>query len=317
MKKNTFSAIIEKYRMKWDVTQMIVYEGIGSQSSYRRGESDERELDFVIQETILARLGQSAEDFELVLCDEEYDMWMERLAIRSALAGKDYPAVEKLVEQYRRKHARKHILHEQFCLYYELKLAQQRGEDRERLGSMAAAALSLTKSTQDMPGKQSLYSPMELDLLLIMIQQRHEPWNILFRNGNCLLKIIEYVGKYYSVECREDIEGKAWLELLYISEKYDEPEQLLDYIDKAIACFCGATGIERLGEARFMKAKLLHRLCNAGEEKEKRLQSCREECKMAYAIFSALRRSAKVQEIEKFCLGEMQWHITMQPEYLD
>lgn len=315
MKKNTFGTIIETYRKKLNVSQKIVYEGIGSQASYRRGESDEREVDFVIQETILARLGQSATDFELILSDEEYDVWMERLAIRSALAGKDYEAVESLIKEYRRAHARKHKLHEQFCLYYELKLAEWRREDRKVLSGLAAQALCLTKRIDDMPRKgQSLYTPIELDLLLTLIQYRHENWNNLFTNGNCLQKMIEYVEAYYSIERQEDIEGRAWLELLRISEKYDEPEQLLIYIDRAIACFSGATGIERLGEVRFMKAQLLWRGYENSVDKEQQLYLCKEECKMAYCIFDVLRRTEKVHEIEEFCLGELQWHITMQIE---
>lgn len=315
MNKTTFGTIIERYRKKLNVSQKVVHEGIGSQASYRRGESDEREVDFVIQETILARLGQSAADFELVLSDEEYDMWMERLAVRSAFAGKDYAAVEALVAAYRLEHADKHILHEQFCIYYEMKLAEQRGEGRKALCGLAAKALNLTKQIDDIPRcGESLYTPIELDLLLTLIQYRHENWNNLFKNGNCLLKIIEYVGEYYSVERQEDIEGRAWLELLRVSEKYEEPEQLLAYIDKAIACFSGATGIERLGEVRFMKAKLLWRGYEEAGNKEQQLHLCKEECKMAYCIFDVLRRTERVQEIEDFCLGELKWHITMQIE---
>lgn len=315
MSKTTFGTIIEKYRKKLNVSQKVVHEGIGSQASYRRGESDEREVDFVIQETILARLGQSATDFELILDDEEYDMWMERLAIRSATAGKDYDTVEKLVKEYRLRYAAVHKLHEQFCLYYELKLAEWHGEERKTLSALAAEALSLTKQIDDMPRlRESLYTPMELDLLLTLIQYRHEHWNNLFKNGNCLQKIIEYVNEYYSIERQEDIEGRAWLELLRVAEKYEDPEQLLVYIDKAIACFCGATGIERLGEVRFMKAQLLWRGYEDATDKEQQLHLCKEECKMAYCIFEVLRRTEKVREIEEFCLGELQWHITMQIE---
>ena len=311
MKKTTFGTIIERYREKLNVAQRVVHEGIGSQASYRRGESDEREVDFVIQETILARLGQSATDFELILGDDEYDVWMERLAIQSAMAGKDYESVEEKVKAYRCEHADKHILHEQFCLYYEMKLAEWRGADRKVISSIAAQALGLTKRIDDMPQPgMSLYTPIEMDLLLTLIQYRHEKWNNLFTNGNCLQKMIEYVGQYYSVERREDIEGKAWLELLRISEKYDEPQQLLSYIDKAIACFSGATGIERLGEVRFMKAKLLWRGYAEADDKEQQLHLCKEECKMAYCIFDILKREEKVREIKEFCLGELQWHIT-------
>lgn len=313
MDKTAFGEIIARYREKYDVSQMVVHEGIGSQASYRRGESEEREVDFVIQETLLARLGQSATDFELMLSDEEYDVWMERLAVRSAMAGKDYQAVEEIIKRYRQENADKHKLHEQFCLYYEMKLAQWRGADKEEILELAQRALALTKEIDAVPEcKQNLYTPIELDLLLTLIQYGHEKWSRLLEIVYCLKKIIDYVDAYYSIERQEDIEGRAWIELIRVAERYENADELLTYIDKAIACFSGATGIERLAEVRFIKAKLLWRCNKDADDKEEQMRLCKEECMMAYCIYDVLGHIEKIKEIEDFCLGELEWHITMQ-----
>ena len=131
----------------------------------------------------------------------------------------------------------------------------------------------------------------------------------------CLQKIIEYARKYYTIEKRENIEGRAWLlqiELLWYSES---TETLLCYIEEAIGCFAGASGIGFMGELRFVKAKLLwreHGIAADAEDMEAMRQMSMRECMMAYSIFEALQQEDKLKEIEAFCDGELKWHITTQ-----
>lgn len=313
MDKSTLGKIITRYQKKHGVTQKIVHEGIGSQASYQRVDYVDRDVDFIIQETMLARVGLSAESFEIVLGDEEYDEWMLRMEIRAAAVTKDASVVEEKISLYRQEHAQKHILHEQFCLYYEMKLAQWRGEKADVIGDLAERALQLTKRVDDMPNPRlNLYTPMEMDLLLTLVQLQYGFWNNKWNGLPCLQKIIEYAREYYTIEKREDIEGRARLQQIERLWQYESRETLLPYIDETIACFSGATGISRLGEARFIKAKLLWKEHEEAEDEELQRKLSMRECMMAYSIFQALHRNDKLKEIEDFCEGELQWHITTQ-----
>ena len=148
-------------------------------------------------------------------------------------------------------------------------------------------------------------------MLLILLHYRYGEWKENYKVENCLRKIIEYVGVYYEVERLEDIEGRAWLELLQLLEARNTPEEQLEYIDKAIACFSKGTGILRLAYVRFMKAKLLGKLWSEGREAESLKKRCQNECRMAYAIYDVMGREEQLSEIEYFCLEELQWHITI------
>lgn len=313
MKKTTFGTIISAYRKKYGLRQKAICKGICPESTCARAELEGIEVDFLTQEALLARMGLSADDFELLLGDEDYVLRSERGAIRSDMAGHNFVELESKVNHYIAKYAECGKLHKQFYLYYQMKLAQWRGESSDVICRLAEQALACTKESDGVPHcKENLYSHTELDLLLTLIQYAFGSWSNPLRSGNCLLKIIEYVGVYYATERQEDIEGRAWIQLIEVAEKYESTVTLLAYIDKAIACFAGATGIERLAEVRFIKAKLLWKSCDEVEDAEKQIELCKEECCMAYCIYEVLGRGEKLQEVEAFCEEKLQWHITMQ-----
>lgn len=302
-----------QYRQKYDLQKKVICKGICSETTCLRTETEARAVDFVVQETLLARMGQDAVNFEIVLEDEEFDLWTRRMAIRSVMAGKQFDAVRKLVRAYRCENARKHKLHEQFCLYYEMKLAEWQGEDAQKICRLAEKALAFTKEPGELPEiKSCLYTPMELDLLLTLVQHRYRDWDSPWKRESCLLKMIEYVEVYYSTERQEGIEGRIWMELLRLEEAHGEDEKLLACIDRAIECFARGSGLLRMAEVRFMKARLLLKISRSAENGESAREQCREECMMAYAIYEVMEREAQRKEVEQFCEKELQWHITMQ-----
>lgn len=81
MKKSIFGKIVAIYREKYDIQQKEICEGICSEATYLRAEMEEKETAFIVQEALLARLGQSADKFELILDEEDYDLWTQRLEI--------------------------------------------------------------------------------------------------------------------------------------------------------------------------------------------------------------------------------------------
>ena len=314
MKTTTFGTIVSAYRKKYGLRQRAICKGICPESTCVRAELEGIEVDFLTQEALLARMGLSADDFELLLGDEDYVLRSVRGAIRSDLAGRNWTELEKKLNDYilNYKDKDKTGLHKQFYLYYQVKLAQWRGDCSDEICRLAEQALSCTKEPNEVPHPaDNLYSYMELDLLLTLIQYEFGSWKEPFKCGDCLQKIIDYVGVYYATERQEDIEGRAWIQLIKVAEKFESTVKLLSYIDKAIACFSGATGIERLAEVRFIKAKLLWKSCAEVEDAEKQIELCKEECCMAYCIYEVLGRAEKVQEVEAFCEEKLQWHITM------
>lgn len=312
MNSNELESILEYYQEKNNVSLSVICDGICAFSTASKSKVDDRDMDYIIVEALFARVGRNIDELELSLDDREYELRNSRQAIRSATWSKDMEKVEKELEYYVSETAEEHRLHRQFSLYYMAKLAQWKGEDREKICQMVSEALALTKEITVIPDvKENLYTPIEIDLLLTMLHYRYGEWKERYKVESCLRKIIEYVGVYYEVDRLEDIEGRAWLELLQLMEVCNTPEEQLEYIDRAIACFVKGTGILRLAYVRFRKAKLLARLWTEDAKKESLKKRCQDECRMAYAIYDVMGREEQLREIELFCLEELQWHITI------
>lgn len=312
MKRNVFGSVIEHYGEKYDLQLNAIYEGLCSPATFSRVMVDGRDIDFLLIETLLARLGIEADEFEFLASDEDYDLWAERLAIKSAMYEKDMEQVRERITYYEGEMPPGQELHRQFVLFYKMKLAEWNREEVDSICAIAEEALALTKK-EDMPCVgQNLYTPMELELLFTLMHHRYGSWNETYIIENALRNIVEYVEAYYTVEYMEEIEGRAWMELLRIAEEENNIPKLFEYMDRAITSFSNGTEILRLGQVHLLKAKLLAKLQNTDNGGEDWREQCMEECRMAYSIYQAMEWEEQVREIEEFCQKELQWRITMQ-----
>lgn len=315
MEKIVLGNVISSYRDKYELLQNVIREGVCRKTDYLRVEYEERQLEFIVQEYLLARVGVDAFDFEVVLGDPEFEQWSLRVAVREDLAQSRYEELEKKIRIYRAAYAESHILHEQFCQYYEMKLAEWREESEEQLCQRASNALAITKDIEKcLEIKDNLYTHMELDLVLSLIHYHHPIWQNPWKTGAYLQELIAYVRNYFTAENQEEIEGRVWLELVHLGKDMFKEEYLLEYIENAIKCYMGGKRILRLAKVRFMKAKLLHRISFTAENREEKLKLCKEECELAHCIYDVMGREKEREEIEIFCEEQLKWHITTQTE---
>lgn len=312
---NIIGLILEGYSTKFGVLLNVIYEGLCNSATFSRILRHQREADFLLIESILARVGVDVEELECLAGDDDYDLWTERLAIASAMCGKDMEQVSERLTYYEGVIPSKEALHlhRQFVLYYKMKLAEWRGEAPEIVCSLGKEALLLTKSLEEVPcvGK-NLYTPMELDILITLMCHRYDRWQESYKVENDLRSIIEYVDYYYNVKRLEEIEGRAWMGLLHLAEEENNMSKLFGYLDKAIACFSGGTGIIRLAQARFLKARYLAKVREGEDGDSDWKESCMEECKMAYCIYRTMGYEKEREEIEEFCRRELTCPFTMQ-----
>lgn len=139
----------------------------------------------------------------------------ERDAIRADYVNRQYTNLQSKLINYITKHSAAGYLHEQFYLYYEIKLAQWQGEEAGHIRSLAHRALELTKPIDVIPDcKSKKYTYVEMEWLLILIECRHEQWSDSEKREICLLKIIQYARLYFETERCENIEDRAWQILL-------------------------------------------------------------------------------------------------------
>lgn len=329
--KNRFGQIAENYQKKYGVDKKAIYRGICSGATFTRVETEERNLDYLVIETLLARMGKRADGFESLLRQEDGELWEKRLEIKLAMYD-GYISVDKMLHEYRMKMPKDSKLHEQFCLYHEMKIAEREGKNTNRaykVCSLAWQALRLTKKGGEAPQEKNLYTPMEMDLLLTLIRYRQEDlylpdpdrpekilhpldaWKEDFRAESALWDMTEYMGIYYQDDQQEEIKGDVWLELMRLLEQSGKDDRLCFCIEKALEAFDGAKGIRRLAELHFIKARLIGRMKMGWDGSDDWRRLCREECLMACAVCEAMEMEKELAEIEQYCREELHWHITL------
>ena len=333
MEKNRFGKIAENYQKIYGVEKKSIYTGICSGATFTRAQTEERNLDYLTIETLLARMGKNADGFESLLRQEDGELWENRLAIKWAILEHDYTAANEMLHEYWKKAPEDNKLHEQFCLYYEMKLAdrEEAGTDRTyQTCRLAWQALRLTK--QDIEGphvKKNLYTPMEMELLLTLIRYRQEAvclpdpekpgkmthpsaaWKEDCRAESILWDMTKYMELYYQNDRLEEIKGNVWLELMRLLEQSGRDDRLRFCIEKALESFAGATGIRRLAELHFIKARLIGRLKTGWDGSGHWQELCKEECRMAYAVCVTMEMEEDLAKIEQYCREELHWHITL------
>ena len=163
---------------------------------------------------------QLEDDLEPLFAEVEESIYqllrrMERDASRADFMSGHYEQLESKLINYIAKYVAAGYLHQQFYVYYEVKLARWRGEKEGHICSLAERALELTKQIDVIPDcKTKRYSYVELELLLTLIECGHEQWKDIEKNEICLLKIIQYARLYFDDGRRVDIEDRAWRQLL-------------------------------------------------------------------------------------------------------
>ena len=318
--KNRFGQMAENYQKKHGIEKKAIYRGICSGATFTRVETEERNLDYLVIETLLARMGKSADGFESMLRQEDGKLWEKRLKIKLAMYEHRYISMDKMLHEYRMKMPKDSKLHEQFCLYHEMKLAERGGKstDRAKVCSLAWQALRLTKKGGEAPHEKNLYTPMEMDLLLTLIRYRQEDlclpnpdrpekmvhpldaWKKDSRAESALWDMTEYMEIYYQDDYQEEIKGDVWLELMRLLELSGKDGRLRFCIEKALEAFAGANGIRRLAELHFIKARLIGRMKMEWDGSDDWQRLCREECLMAYAVCEAMEMEKELAEIERY-----------------
>lgn len=208
-----FIDYVNSLREKEGFSLQEVCEGICNPQEIHYLEQGKREVDRLLEDAILERLGVGAEDSENYLFYDDYKRWEHRQHILHKITYENFQEAEALLEKYRRSYCGSESdlgagskLEREF--YYSM-LAQLRrcqGASEEELESLFHRALSLTvpdyKQTKVF---QKVLSLKELNLMLEAERYRKEG-----ERPKRYQKIVEYIdGRGFDKRGRGKIYSKA------------------------------------------------------------------------------------------------------------
>ena len=118
MKQNTLGTILSFYRKKYEFLQQQICDGICSLATLSRIEKGINEMDSLVSESLLGRIGKEVTRFEIILNDEDYELWQMREDIKKFIQDGENEKAEALLEVYKKQTVENHPVHKQFYLFY-------------------------------------------------------------------------------------------------------------------------------------------------------------------------------------------------------
>lgn len=321
MNFNTLGIVLCHYREKNSYSLEKVCSGLCSVSTLSRIERGDRIADSLLGGLLLERIGREVTQFELILNEEDYELWCARDRIRKAVQEKEYVAAYREIVHYHTMKKTSPKLHEQFCLFYEAIIhmsAFQEGSiskaerklEQQNLYKMVFEALKLTrpKFYKEKEKGNQLYTKTEIKLILLLLHYGYK--NFTEDTEQELRKLLEYVERIYTERKKEDIGIPIIMELIEWAQRTGDDKKVIIYVDKGIEFISQGRKIKGLEKLHFLKARTLMNQYDTGQENGKEKRKIQKECLMAYSICEVMGQEKEKQEIEVFCKEKLKWQIT-------
>lgn len=304
----TLGIVLHYYREKYDFSQAEICRGICSVATLSRVEAGEREIDSLTGELLLGRIGKEITQFELMLNEDDYGMWILREEICKAVQKKDYENAKQRIWQYRTQLTADQKLHHQFCEYYEVKIAIALQEKEEKICALAYEALKRTKPQFDISNRErQLYTPFEVELILILIQNGN--FKAAEQPIDRLEVLLSYVETYYTGQKREKLSIEILLELVRQNERNESCGDAIKYVDKALLFLSESRSMEHVAELHYRKAMAVRKKYGKAAEWD---EVCKRECKLAYFAARMGKDDELTDKVLRYCKETLEWQITEQ-----
>ncbi len=299
MEPKTVSVILHYYRKKYKLNQEDICGGICSITTLSRIEKGERNVDSLMVENLLDRMGKEVALFETMLNKADYELWKVRNEIEHIVSHFESDTVYEKIKEYRKVMPKDEKIHEQFCLYYEIILDIKNKLEDKTITEKILQAIHMTRP--DYEKKEfiyQLYSKTEIKLLLLYMDYKKKEKNLLERE---LLNLLKFVDHYYSQRQKEEIGSEIIRRLINCQDEKKDNEKIISYAEKGISMLVRGRGIKNLGEFYFVKVQASERLYRDDKDWDKIKEEWYKECKMAYYLFLLEGKEKEQEKIQNYC----------------
>lgn len=127
-------------------TMEEVCKGICSLATLSRIETGERVVDYILIEALLSRMKLLKSEYEFVLDEDDYSLYMERENIKKLIENENYKQAEAELLQYEKENG-EDSLHSQFIFYQRAMLEKEKKEMKnDKVMSIFEKAICVTAS---------------------------------------------------------------------------------------------------------------------------------------------------------------------------
>lgn len=304
---NKIGAAIQYFRESYGITQTKLCKGLCSVATLSRIEAGERDVDTLLLETLLERLGRMPNQFELILTDFDYLIYQNRVSIKNFIQERDWEKANELLQEYEQITASKGSTHMQFIVYCRALINESQGGAVEDTITLLMEAISYTVPDFKTHRIMDYYlSSSELGIIIDIIQRM-----ILAGIVDGAKSILEQVMEYLELQALSEESNLTYTKVAVIaSELYLSENNIIEaqeMCDKGLEKSKGSRRMDYLGDLYHIKARTTEELL----KQQRKWDSSNKECLVyylqAYHIYHFLEELEDAEAIKKHLEEEYKW----------
>ncbi|MDF2483959.1 MAG: hypothetical protein K0R46_127 [Herbinix sp.] len=307
LSNNKIGAAIQYFRESYGITQGKLCKGLCSVATLSRIEAGERDADSLLLETLLERLGRMPNQFELILTDFDYLIYVNRDEIKNQIQEQNLEKAEQLILEYEHITASKGNAHLQFIVYSKALMNELQGGEVKDTINLLMEAISYTVPDFKTHNIKDYYlSSGELGIIIEIIQRMISA-GIIDDAKVILGQVLEYLELQASSEEINHIYTKVTMiaSKLYMQE--DNIEMAQEMCNKGLEKSTGSRKLDYLGALFYIKAKTTEELLKKNGSWDASNKECIKNYMQAYHIYNFCEEQAEADMIKKHLQEEYQW----------
>lgn len=307
MDKNKIGAAIQYFRESYNISQAKLCKGLCSIATLSRIESGDRDVDSLLLETLLERLGKTPNMFELILTDLDYELYLKREEIMIQIQERNCMNLSELINQYEKITETKGSIHRQFVTYCKaLQNDLNNGPIKLTIELLLESITCTVPDFQTSTIKEYYLSLSELNVIVNIIQHMIEAGMI-----NSAKEILKQVVEYFENHFPEEENYRLYIKVAIIASRFHLEEgeyiQALNMCNKGLERNKGSRKLERLESLTYLKAQIMEALLNSKANIGISREDCINQYLQSYYLFSFLDDFLTANQIKKHLREEYQW----------
>jgi transcriptional regulator with XRE-family HTH domain len=312
MENNKIGSAILYFRETYQISQSKLGKGLCSATTLSRIEAGERDVDALLLEALLERLGKTPNQFELILTDFDYVLYQSREEIKKKIEEKNYQEAVSLLNEYEKIAPVKSSVHMQFITTCKALLNELHGGAAEDTIELFMEAISCTvpdfrtNAIKDYSLKDYYLSNSELNIIIDVIQ-RIISARMVERARELLIQILEYLDLHNTMEESNSLYSRVAVIASKLYMREQDMNNALIMSNKGLEKNKGSRKMDYIGELFLIKAQATEAL----HKKTNKWISMKDECLKlymhAYFIFQFCEEMDMTEKLKKYLKEEYQW----------
>lgn len=307
MENNKIGSAIQYFRESYHISQSKLCKGLCSVATLSRIEAGERDVDSLLLETLLERLGRMPNQFELILTDMDYVLYQNREDIKKQIENKNYSEAYALLNEYEEIASSKGSVHLQFIISHKALLDELNGRPVEDTIELLMEAITCTVPDFNTDEIKNYYLSNSELYIIIDIIQRMLSAGMMRSAKKILIEILDYLENNNSMEENNRLYPKVAIMASRLFMQENNLDGALEMCNKGLDKNKGSRKMDYLGDLCLLKAQITEGLLKSQDQWKISQKECLKLYIQAYHVLNFCEEQTTAEKIKKYLQEEYRW----------